>query len=306
MQAETKHDLPSEVIVSGAQTMLAEQLGCSMVKARSLVLVATAIALIISSYFWGRYSAERNLARVSQATVGQGLPTPGFPGSQVEGVSKLRPLLGIDEQPRTPPPEVKRNVEAIAAVPPETSDKRTLTSPEYARRLIARNYPELRRDLGFSDEDVEALAGMIAEGAYPAEVERTLGAYRYQQWMDYRRARDAKQSVDTLQKRLSSAPLSDYQISALTLVLEEEQRRRDEQSPRQPSVASDARSKLDVELRAARLSVEKRSRVVDRARSFLNERQLAELVNDSYTKFDIDNLASLEAQRAKMDASGIK
>jgi hypothetical protein len=279
-------------------------------KTQIVLLATTAISITISGFLWAELSAERKLARRNYPdVVTHGLPetvrstgsTPATSGPQ-------------NEQPGIAPPELNRNVEGVSSttVPLSNAQLAQLTSMEFtgvripldsARRQIARLYPELRTDAGLSDEDVETLAGLMARGAYPEELEKALGVSTYQRWVSYERTQNANYFVNSLQKKLPDAPLNEHQVSALALIIQDEQRWHDDQSPRQPP-ASDTRSKLETELRAAQLDVRRHARVVDRARALLSEEQILALQNDPYVKLKGDFIAALEAKRAELDKDG--
>lgn len=275
-----------------------------------MLLATTAISLTISGYLWLELNAERKLARLSQSAV----PIPSLPETVLPTGSKPATLGPQSRQPSQAPSELDRNAEAVASstVPLNIEQLTQLSSMEFtgvkipldsARQQIARLYPELRTNAGLSDEDVETLARLMARGAYPKESEEALGVSTYQRWVNYQRTQDANYFVNALQKRWSATPLNEDQVSALALVLQDEQRWHDEQSPRQPPATSDLRSKLEDELRAAQLDVERRARVVDRARAFLTEEQISALQGDSYAKLKNDFIVSLEWKLAELDKS---
>lgn len=273
-----------------------------MSRTTPVLLATTAVSLIVSGYLWLELNAERGQVRRNQANeLTQRLQEPARP----TGSSRATPAPQ-DMQPGVAPPVFDASAEAAPslAVLSDSMRKQLLamefTRPhstlEAARRTIARAYPELRTGAGLSDEEVETLAGLMARGAYPEESEKALGASAYQRWMDYRRTIDANRSVENLQKRVPDAPLSEDQGRALARVFQDEQRWHDEQSPRVLPAASDPRSKMENELRAARLEMKRRANVIDRARAFLTAPQIAALQKDPYAELRAVHLAALEEE----------
>lgn len=275
---------------------------CQVLATRSVLLGTTAISLIVSGYLWLELRAERSAARSSHSdqllTSDLGGSSPPAPSSLSipDESQSTTPVLTPDERAET----TASNVASSASYTHEYLIALEFSRPWYslgdARTMLARSYPELRQGAGLSDEEVETLAKLIARGAYPEESERALGTSTYHRWMEYRRTVDADRMVESLQKRLPDDPLNESQARALALVFQDEQRRHDEQSPRAPMAAPDARSKLESELRAARLDASRRANVIAQARAFLTEKQIAALQNDSVAKLRAAHLAALELE----------
>lgn len=276
-----------------------------MPRIQNVLLVTTAISLTISGYLWLELIAERKLARRDPpgALEARELREAGRqPGPEVPASGQPRSLASMSA------PEADLSAGA-ASSPAATSAIRMHEqllrmefaapprySPEDARRTLDSLYPDLRAVAGLTEADVETLAGLMSRGAYPDESEEALGASTYQRWMDYRRTLDANRGVAILQKRLPDAPLDEHQAAALARVYEDELRWHDAAAPRQPPIAGDRRSKLDHELRAARLELEKHANVIDRARSFLTREQVAELENTPVVELRRAFVAAIEAE----------
>jgi hypothetical protein len=151
--------------------------------------------------------------------------------------------------------------------------------------LLRHQYPDLQKETGLGTEDVEKIADW--RSSTEAQQELALGPAKYLLWKEYQARTDAQYAVKQFQRKISGItdPLREDQIQMLYATIFAEKTRRDEELRlRTYGPPIDRRLALDFELEILEIKQSSERRVLDRAKSFLDEQQLAvlpEAVNDS-------------------------
>jgi hypothetical protein len=167
--------------------------------------------------------------------------------------------------------------------------------------FLERYYSDLQKEAGFGSDDVNTLVQLWR--ADESELEKALGAEKYQRWKEYEAKVDSKAAVSRLGRNLSgSDQLRDDQADMLYRAIFEEQRRRDEElRVRRFAAPSDPRLILEYEFAILEIKEESNRRLISLAKSFLSEKQFAALPEAIVDPNVADHREHLEEVRAKIE-----
>ncbi len=165
--------------------------------------------------------------------------------------------------------------------PQAPGDPAQLDDDGQRRRLnkfsLERYYPDLQKEAGFDPDDVDKLLQLM--GSDETELEKGLGAAKYQRWKEYEARVQAGDAVSRLGRSLSGDDqLRDDQAEMLSRAIFDERRRRDEELRMHTYAApSDLRSRVELEFGSLEIMEQSDRRLLAAAKPLLSEQQFAAL-----------------------------
>jgi hypothetical protein len=217
--------------------------------------------------------------------------------AQVAELQKVAPTIAYKPTPSalsgTAPTRLKEPTEK----PQSSGDAGQLAYEDDNRRakrfLLNRYYPDLQKATDFGSEDVAKLLSLWPGDE--AELEKGLGAAKYQRWKEYEVQVQSADAVKNLGRNLSGDDqLREYQADMLYQTIFKEKRRRDEElRMRTYATPSDPRLRLEFEFGNLAIKEESDQRILAAAKSFLSEQQfnaLPEAVIDPNVAATRENL----------------
>lgn len=228
------------------------------VSVKRLLVVSVAMFLAVAGFLlWRQGDADMGDA---DSLVAKSRGSVRDPGSVATTIGSPESLQGSPEAREVP-----------ARLGPQDQRQRL------NRFFLERYYPDLEKEAGFNHDDIDRLIRL--KGSDEADLERGLGATKYQHWKDYEIRVLSEDVVRKLGRNLpGDDQLSEDQAALLHRTVFDERRWRDEQLRARAYAASiDLRMRVDFEFGNLEIREESDRRLLATAGSFLTWQQLAAL-----------------------------
>lgn len=278
---------------------------------RNVAFVAVAVvAGIGATILWRQQTPERDraaevevAARQHESQIGVPAPEAGTPVALATDAPATPPVSEPVSAPSPSGPEVSAAVRS--RIPPGTSLPGVGPGPEVAKRMLLSIYPDVQQKARLSEEEFESLARLLGRNARVAEYVAELGTVKYLDVRGYQESVESNRQLDMLNTGLSATgnELRDDQVRSLAVVMEMERRREGELLVSGSYLTTDPYALLAIEEKRAQIAEESDRRIVEAARSYLNEPQLLALQNLMEQR-SARMRRSYEAQRSILDTPG--
>jgi len=306
-----------------------------MQKQAVLFIATTLVTGVIAIYLWFQLQAERQLTARLQPHVYPVELLPDTTAAQPDAAPSVATSAVRPAQPSQPTPQPNSPAIACNASPNHVLDQ---LMPGYRRSLLPRrlelqalNYPDIGEELGLSQAETTVLLDLLQQQAtllagvpndytggdelfrqeidragkeirrmQAAELEALLGSGRFQRWQEYQPTLNARREVARLP--MKEMPLTAEQSRSLVTTIIAE-RRNAGTNAQSRSALPDSRARLEQEERDLQAMEASNARVLQAARTYLSERQLATVAQAMASQVKSAN-NRLQALRRQLEGDG--